>query len=217
MLNNVRIIFMTILISVFLSCPVYAESNSGHSAATQNHRGAYIGAGIGADMPVGPDQPGYATGTGWAIRVGYQFADYLALELGYDQGIGNLHDPIANADGSWNFIELPYLDLKPIIPINDTNEIYFLIGAAYGGIHQEASIPYYGNMIVDSKGAVFDLGVGYERYISKHLSLGGEIIYHHYSSDKAEITYNGVTQSWTYPQNEDGSATSFNLALLYHF
>lgn len=65
--------------------------------------------------------------------------------------------------------------------------------------------------------AAFNLGIGYEHYIGVHWSIGGEIIYHNFISEKGSIEQSGQTTSGTLPYPVDGSVTSVNFAFLYHF
>ena len=175
-----------------------------------SHRGLYLGGGLGVEVPTGPDQNGYSAGFGWAIRIGYQFIKNLAVELGYDQGVGSLSDQ--GVTGSWSFLELPYLDIKPIIPLSLNSDLYFLAGVSYADNSASVTNPSVTFTLGPDIG--FDLGIGYEYYITNNWSLGGELIYHHLTSTSASASPGG---SVTLPYAVDGSATSVNFAFLYHF
>ncbi len=175
-----------------------------------SHRGLYLGGGLGVDIPTGPDQNGYSTGLGWSIRIGYQFIRNLGIELGYDQGVGSFSNQ--GATGTWSFLELPYLDLKPIIPLSLNSDLYFLAGVSYADNSISFSNPNTTFTLGPDFG--FDLGLGYEYYITNNWSLGGELIYHHLTSTSVSLSPGG---SVTLPYAMDGSATSVNFAFLYHF
>ena len=175
-----------------------------------SHRGLYLGGGLGVEVPTGPDLDGFSTGVGWAVRIGYQFMKNLAIELGYNQGVGSFS--YSGVTGTWSFLELPYLDIKPIIPLSSASDLYFLVGVSYADDNVAITNPSVTVTLGPNIG--FDLGIGYEYYITHNWSLGGEIIYHNLTSTKLSASPGG---SSTLPYAENGSATSVNFAFLYHF
>lgn len=181
-----------------------------------DHNGLYVGVGAGIDNPTGPNEDGYSLAPGWTIRGGYQFIDYLALELGYDQGIGRFSSP-QNLNGSWSFMELPYLNVKPIIPLNKTNNIYFLIGGGYVNRVLQTSNVNPKMTYTANPNIGIDLGIGYEGYLTSYLSLGAEVIYHYFTYDKINVSGGGTNTTVSLPISSDGSTTSVNITLLYHY
>lgn len=211
----------TLFLSVILSfcSTAYAGYNNGAAGSyplqNANHSGLYLGGGLGLEVPTGPDKDGFSTGFGWAIRVGYQFIRNLAVELGYDQGIGNISQN--GATGTWDFMELPFIDIKPIIPLSSASDLYFLIGVAYADNSAAITTPINLTLTLGPDIGI-DLGIGYEYYITSSWSLGGEIIYHYLASTKVSVTSSTPGVLITRPSSaSDGSATSLNFAFLYHF
>lgn len=175
-----------------------------------SHLGLYLGGGLGSELPVGDCTEGVLAGFGWAIRIGYQFMKYLAVELGYNQGVGSISNN--GVTGIWSFVELPYLDIKPNIPLSSASDLYFLVGIA----DADNSVAWRNPNITYTLGPDIgaDFGIGYEYYITNNWSLGGEIIYHYLASKKESQSPGG---SITPHSAQDGSATALNFVFLYHF
>ncbi len=215
-----NVVFFALVLSIsFCFCSTafagyYNRSQGTYQAQGTDHAGLYVGAGLGLEIPTGPDKDGFATGYGWAIRVGYQFIRNLAVELGYNQGIGNISQN--GTTGTWDFMELPYINIKPIIPLSSASDLYFLVGIAYADNTAAITNPSFTVTLGPDIG--IDLGIGYEYYITNNWSLGGEVIYHYLASTKSSVTSSIPGVSITRPSSaSDGSATSVNIAFLYHF
>ncbi len=217
--SKVAILVLILSMSLWLCSTAFANPYSLYNTNSQkpyqaqdiNHNGLYLGAGIGVEIPTGPDLDGFSTGGGWTIRIGYQFIRNLAVELGYHQGVGNAS--LNGVTGNWSFLEVPYLDVKPLIPLSSDSDLYFLVGITY--VEDNAVISHPESVTATLGPNIgFDLGVGYEHYIGAHWSLGGEVIYHNLTSTKYSLSPGG---SSTLPYAENGSSTSINFAFLYHF
>ena len=176
-----------------------------------NHNGLYLGAGMGLEIPTGPDLDGFATGAGWTFRIGYQFIRNLAIELGYHQSLGGF--ALSGASGNWSFLELPFFDVKPMIPLTVNSDLYFIVGVAYADDSLSVSSPVNVTITLGPSFG-FDLGMGYEHYIGAHISLGGEVIYHNLTATNVSSSLGG---SSTLSSAANGSSTSVNFAFLYHF
>jgi hypothetical protein len=217
--QNVVFFALVLSISFFLCSTAFAgffNNGSRRTYPTQGgeHTGLYVGSGLGLEVPTGPDKGGFSTGFGWAVRIGYQFIRNLAVELGYDQGIGNISQN--GATGTWDFMELPYIDIKPIIPLSSASDLYFLVGIAYADNSASITNPNFTVTLGPDIG--IDLGVGYEYYITNNWSLGGEVIYHYLTTTKLSVASTSLGVSITRSSSAaDGSATSANFAFLYHF
>ncbi len=175
--------------------------------------GLYLGGSLGFDTPEGPDQQGMYTGVGWSFSVGYEFIPQLALELGYHQSVGDFSTYAAN--GTWTFFQIPYLHLKPMIPLPNSN-LYFIIGLGYDGAQSTTNDLQY-NITTSSYGPGVDLGFGYEWYVTPNFTLGGETIYHYYSNNTFTVSGGGASGTVTSPYEVNMSYTSWNFTLLYHF
>ena len=199
-------------------------SHAGYDVATanNNHTGFYLGAGTGYDIPAGPDEDGYGLGIGWTLKLGYQFIRYLAIEGGYHQSLGSFNQQNNTSSGTqswqglWTFIEIPFIELKPIIPLSLRNNLYFILGIANAGFEMATSnLP--SNVTISSFGTGYDFGMGFEGYITNHISLGGELIYHNFTNNKFNASGGGLNGSVTTPYNLNMSFTSLNFSFLYHF
>ena len=217
-----KIVFFILVFSMsfyFYSTAFAGYYNNGSKGTYQiqqeNHIGLYLGGGLGLEIPTGPDKDGFATGYGWAIMVGYQFIRNLAVELGYDQGIGSISQN--GTTGTWDFMELPYINIKPIIPLSSASDLFFLVGVAYANDNDAITTPINLTLTLGPDIGI-DLGLGYEYYITNNWSLGGEVIYHYLTSTKISVASTSPGVTITRPSSAlDGSATSVNFAFLYHF
>ena len=210
-----KVVFFLFGLSLCFSSTAFAGYHNNRSQETyqtpeRNYTGLYLGGGLGSVLPVGDGTEGVIAGGGWAIRVGYQFMKNLAVELGYNQGVGSISNN--GVTGIWSFVELPCLDIKPILPLSPASDLYLLLGITYADNSVAWKNPNITYTLGPDIGA--DLGIGYEYYISRTWSLGGEIIYHHLTSTKESISPGG---SITLHSPQDGSATSLKFAFLYHF
>ena len=210
-----KTVFFLLGLSLWFSPAAFAGYHNNSSRETYrtpglNRSGLYLGGGLGSVLPVGDGTEGVIAGGGWAIRIGYQFIQNLAVELGYNQGVGSISNN--GVSGIWSFVELPCLDVKPILPLSSASAIYLLLGITYA----ENSVAWKNPDITYTLGPDIgaDLGIGYEYYVSRNWSLGGEIIYHHLTSTKESISPGGPI---TLRSPQDGSATSLKFAFLYHF
>ncbi|MCL4558502.1 MAG: porin family protein [Deltaproteobacteria bacterium] len=213
--------FITMLVMfIFNASTGYAGYDT--ATANNNHTGFYLGAENGYDIPTGPDEDGYIFGFGGALKLGYQFMRNLALELGTHAALGsitiqgNTPSGTQTAEGSWFFFQFPFLDLKPIIPLSVRNNLYFIAGIALSGfLNQTTNQPP--TTAITSTGAGYDIGMGFEGYITNHISLGGEMVYHNFTNNKFNISSGGVSENVTGPYIVNMSFTSLNFVFLYHF
>lgn len=216
---------------IVLSTPVMillsvSTSRAAYDAATANnkHTGFYLGGTLGGyDVPTGPDEDRYGLGFNWEFRLGYQFIRYLAVEGSYHQSVGSFTNRnyatssgTQSANGAWSFLEIAVLDIKPIIPLNRRNNLYFIAGfgpAAF--VSKTSNLP--SNISISSSGTAFDIGMGFEGYVTNHLSLGGELVYHNFTNNSFTVSGGPVSGDITTPYNLNMSFTSLNFVCLYHF
>ena len=210
-----KTVFFLLGLSLWFSPAAFAGYHNNSSRETyrtpgHDRSGLYLGGGLGSVLPVGDGTEGVIAGGGWAIRIGYRFMENLAVELGYNQGVGSISNN--GVTGIWSFVELPCLDVKPILPLSSASAIYLLLGITYA----ENSVAWKNPDITYTFGPDIgaDLGMGYEYAVNYNWSLGGEIIYHHLTSTKESIRPGGPI---TLRSPRDGSATSLKFAFLYHF
>lgn len=214
-------IFILIVAVIFFSV---STSYAGYDAATanNNHTGFYLGAESGYDIPTGPDEDGYNLGVGGSLKLGYQFIRYLALELGMNLAFGNINlnentpTGTQTTEGLWLLMQLPFLNLKPIIPLGVRNNLYFIIGVAMNGFENQTT-NQSPNTVILSTGGGFNLGMGYEGYVTNHISLGGEILYHNFSNTKFQVNSGAGNVDVTTPYSINMSFTAMNFVFLYHF
>ncbi len=217
LLKRVSLIF--ILSFITMSAMLVSGASASYrgyrvTAINEDHTGFYLGTALGADLPTGPDEDGFSAGFGWTIRLGYQFIRNLAIELGYHQSVGVFSSQ--GIKGTWSFIQLPFIDLKPIIPLSPVSDLYFILGIANTGFARATS-NLSSNGTSSSFATGFDLGIGYEGYVTNHISLGGELIYHNLTNNKFSVGGGGLSGTITTPYNLNMSFTSLIFSFLYHF
>ncbi len=186
---------------------------------SEDHRDFYIGTSLGAYKPTGPDQPGFATGFGLGIRVGYQFMKYLALEIGSNTESGDFNS--SGTQGSWRLSEPIDLDVKPILPLSKWDNVYMVLGAGYGGYEDRVTQPIPGRF-VDLTGFIYNIGMGYERYLHDgHLSISCAVVYHSFTSKHAISSIapigGGQTNSFTLPYRIDRSKLAVEIWVYWRF
>ncbi len=218
-------IFITCAMLVFNVSAGHAETDV--TAPNSDHAGFYVGGTLGGvDIPTGRDENGISSGFNWTIKGGYQFSRNLAVETGYHLSVGMYNTPYSGqfgtqtTEGSWSFMEMqfpfPFIDLKPIIPLNSSSDLYFIAGVSYD-LFQIVTSNLDNNITYSSTGLGYKAGIGYECYIMGHISLGGELIYHHFTHNRFTVRSNGTSETVTYPYNLNMSFTSLNFVFLYHF
>ena len=222
--RSILIFITTFILTFAMFFFSVSTSHAGYDVATanNNHTGFYLGAGTGYDIPAGPDESGYGLGLGWTLKLGYQFIRYLAIESGYHQSLGSFNQQNNTPSGTqswqglWTFVEIPFIELKPIIPLSLRNNLYFILGIANAGFEM-ATTNLPSNVTISSFGTGYDFGMGFEGYITNHISLGGELIYHNFTNNKFNASGGGLNGSVTTPYNLNMSFTSLNFSFLYHF
>jgi Outer membrane protein beta-barrel domain len=222
--QSILIFITTFILTFAMFFFSVSRSHAGYDATTanNNHTGFYLGAGTGIDIPSGPDEDGYGAGISWTGRLGYQFIRNLAIEGSFHESLGSFNQQDNTSPGApsvvgdWIFADLSFLDLKPIIPLNLRNNLYFIVGIAFDGfIYKTYNLSP--NTTISSFGLGYDLGMGYEGYITNHISLGGELVYHNFTNNRFAMSSNGQNESVTTPYNINMSFTSLNFSFLYHF
>lgn len=207
----INIIILTLVIFISSASAGYLGNQTKQINKT-DHIGLYIGGGIGGELPTGPDEDGLLGGFGWTLKLGYQFIKNLALEIGYHQSVGSFSS--LGVEGGWSFIQFPFLDLKPIIPMTSDSNLYFIIGIANTGCAQATS-NLSPNVTSSSFGVGFDFGMGVEEYVTPNVTLSGEFIYHNFTNDKFHRSDISGTLTSHYEINM--SFSSVNFTVLYHF
>lgn len=221
--DSAFIILFAILIFHVSAC------SAGTSVIVPNksHAGFYLGGTPGGlDIPTGPDEDGYTPGFQWTIKAGYQFTRFLAIETGYHIS-GSLNNSSSSTlsrtqstEIRWFFQELqfplPLADVKPIIPISSTTNLYFILGIAYYDFEVDTT-NLANNMTYSADGWGYNLGLGYESYIINHISLGCKLIYHYFRNNKVDVNAAGQSETVTYPYQINMSFVSLNFVFLYHF
>lgn len=202
--------------------------HAGYDVASANnkHTGFYFGGTLGGlDIPTGPDEDGYSLGFNWELRVGYQFLRYLAIEGNFHESSGSFNHVQYNtlsgaqeANGLWYFIDGEVLDLKPIIPLSLRNNLYFIVGFSRAYFSSESS-NLSSNVTISSHGIAYEIGMGFEGYVTNHISLGGELVYHNFINNTFTVDgapVNGNIGDITTPYDLNMSFTSLNFVFLYH-
>ena len=180
-----------------------------------DHRNFYIGTALGAYMPTGHDQSGYAAGAGISLRVGYQFMKYLSAEIGYHGEDGAFDSN--GIRGSWQLIEPVDFDIKPILPLSAWEDIYIIFGTGLGGYEDRITTPIPGRF-VDLTGFIYNIGMGYERYLHDgHLSISCAVVYHRFTSKQAISSIGEQTNSFTLPYRIDRSKLAVELWVFWRF
>jgi len=185
-----------------------------HSGANNpspvSHNGWYAVGDLGTDIPTGPDQPYSSPAFDIAIGGGYQFMDYLGLELVARFGLlGSWSDPNTGYSGDWRFLNVS-LDLKPMIPLDHSysQDIFFLVGVGIASLQ----LSYKNNGSYDTEpGASIDLGFGYEYFIETNFAIGAALAYHNHTFTK--VYTNGGTLNL--PYREDASQTSLDVVFRF--
>ena len=203
-------------------------SQSYADMTNSDHKGFYLGGTLGGlDIPTGPDEKGFTPGFNGTIKAGYQFTRFLAIESDFHQSIGLFYATYSPqygtqiTAGSWSFMEYhlpipPVFNLKFIIPLNSTNNLYIVSGVAYDSF-AITTINTGNDILYSAEGFGYNAGMGYESYRTDHISLGGEVIYHSFVSNKFSVIGAGMNGTVTTPYILNMSFTSLNFMFLYHF
>ena len=185
------------------------------------HTGLYIGVGLGVNTPQGPDtgDPNmFSYAPAWEAKIGWDIVRYFGIEIGYEQGLGGMNN------GAWTYMELPYGNLKFHIPANHS-VFSFIVGvsnAQWAMVQGDSSA--LSNILsgssftttnkLSANDVVLNFGIGYDWYMSSDWSLGGELIYHYFTS-VVSGTVNGGT-SYTSPYSLDLSNLGLYVNVAYH-
>ncbi|MCL4479774.1 MAG: hypothetical protein M1381_11905 [Deltaproteobacteria bacterium] len=185
------------------------------------HTGLYIGVGLGVNTPQGPDtgDPNmFSYAPAWEAKIGWDIVRYFGIEIGYEQGLGGMNN------GAWTYMELPYGNLKIHLPFND-QVFSFIVGvsnAQWSMVQGDSStlqnVLSGTSFTTTNKLSANDLavnaGIGYDWYFSSDWSLGGELIYHYFTS-VVSGTVNGGTP-YTSPYSLYLSNLGLYVNVTYH-
>lgn len=172
-----------------------------------------MGLGIGGYIPVGPDRRSLSSGVCFPGKLGYQFTNYFALELPYDLESGNFS--VNGANVLTNLRLIPYLDVKPILPIDSRDDLYALFGAGY--YNMGLSINNQSQKVLFD-GIGYNIGIGYERYVlSGFFVFWGELQYNRIMSDKYPVVLNDQLKLPILPYTKDYSRISIITGISMHF
>ncbi len=204
----------TVLVSKAHAARYYRQYPPNNGYSYEDRRtGLYMGGSLGFDTPEGSSQQGMYVGFGWTFKFGFQFIPELALEFDYHESFGNFSD--YGVDGTWTFLQLPAFAIKPMIPL-PSSDLYFIAGLSYDFLQNTTTnLPINGSL--SSNGPGYDVGMGYEWYITPNATFGGEAIYHYYSNNTFTASGGGVSSTFASNYYQDMSFTSWNLNLAYHF
>jgi opacity protein-like surface antigen len=148
------------------------------------------------------------------LKVGYDFS-YFALEGNimedsHDDKLFHYGQGSRGVQGTSTF-SAEYIDAKvPITPSNQQKYYYALVGIGL------CSLKGHDTVTLESakySGIVYDLGVGVERYISRHIAFNLAAIYRIVRFDKMESQ--GITTALS-PRSSDDLIT-VEIGLNYHF
>ena len=153
------------------------------------HTGLYIGVGLGVNTPQGPDtgDPNmFSYAPSWEAKIGWDIVRYFGIEIGYEQGLGGMNN------GAWTYMELPYGNLKFHIPA-DNSVFSFIVGvsnAQWAMVQGDSSTlqnvlsgtSFTTTNKLSANDVALNFGIGYDWYMSSNWSLGGELIYHYFTS-----------------------------------
>ncbi len=172
--------------------------SSKRATGSHAHTGLYIGVGLGVNTPQGPDtgDPNmYSYAPAWEAKIGWDIVRYFGIEIGYEQGLGGMYN------GAWTYVELPYGNLKIRLPFND-QVFSFIVGVSNAQWATAQGDPstlqdvlsgtsFTSTNQLSANDLAINAGIGYDWYMSSDWSLGGELIYHYFTS-VVSGTVNGV-------------------------
>ncbi|MGC8756798.1 MAG: hypothetical protein ACP5QW_09810, partial [bacterium] len=199
------------------------QSNPQKLTDIHAHTGLYIGVGLGVNIPQGPDTGDptmFSYAPAWEAKIGYDISRYFGIETGYEQGLGAME-----SNGAWTYMELPYGNLKIHIPF-DYQAFSFIIGvsnAKWAMVQGDSStlskVLSGSSFTTTNKLSANDLainfGIGYDWYMSSDWSLGGELIYHYFTSVVSGTVNGGTSYSSPYSLYLSNLGLYVNVA--YHF
>lgn len=177
---------------------------------SEDHSDFYIGSALSYYKPTGPDQVGYKIGSGLQIRVGYQLIKYLSVEIGSSLESGEFNS--SGLQGSWGLSEPVDLVVKPILPVSKWDNIYLVVGTGYGFYDEDMWNPLP-ERDVKFNGFLYNLGIGYERYLHDgHLSVSCALVYHYFTIGGREHP-----TTFTLPYRIDRSKLAVELWVFWRF
>ena len=186
------------------------------------HTGLYIGVGLGVNTPQGPDtgDPNmFSYAPAWEAKIGWDIVRYFGIEIGYEQGLGGMNN------GAWTYVELPYGNLKIHLPFND-QVFSFIVGvsnAQWSMVQGDSSTlqnvlsgtSFTTTNKLSANDLAINVGIGYDWYMSSNWSLGGELIYHYFTSVVSGTVNGGYPYSSPYSLYLSNLGLYINTA--YHF
>ena len=198
---------------------VLSMKKAAHSHA---HTGIYIGVGLGVNIPQGPDTADptmFSYAPSWEAKIGWDIVRNFGVEIGYEQGLGGMNN------GAWTYAELPYGNIKIHIPFDD-QAFSFILGisnAQWAMVQGDSSTlqnvlsgtSFTTTNKLSANDLAINFGIGYDWYMSSNWSLGGELIYHYFTSVISGTVNGGTSYSSPYSLYLSNLGLYINTA--YHF
>jgi len=194
---------------------------------TPAHTGIYIGVGLGVDIPQGPDTADpnmFAYAPAWEAKIGWDIVRYFGIEVGYEQGLG-----AKESNGAWTYLELPYGNIKIHLPFSD--HVFSIIlgvsNAKWAMVQGDSSTfqkvlagsTFTTTNKLSANDVAINFGIGYDWYMSSDWSLGGELIYHYFTSviSGTSPDANGNVAPYSSQYSLDLSNIGLYINAAYHF